>query len=160
MLRREFTSNELPSLIEAVLKSKNMDDRISCLSRDDAQILVDVLDEARLMSTHRSREIGTDALTDQVLNIPDLSLWVRVKCLRRMYRTCGRHGLLPKTLEIPICYDRTGYPRYSGGNADVWEGEYCGRDVAVKVIRTYSSSNLKRVVGVSCWLSSPHVLDR
>ena len=98
---------------------------------------------------------------DQVLNMPDLSLSVRVKCLRWVYRLCGRHGLLPKTLKIPICYDRTGYPRYSGGNADVWKGEYDGRDVAVKVIRTYSSDNLKKILGVSCRLSSPpHVPGR
>ena len=97
---------------------------------------------------------------EQVLKMPDLSLSVRVKCLRRVYRNCGRHGLLPKALKIPICYDRTGYPCYSGGNADVWKGEYDGRDVAVKVIRTYTSGNLKKILGVSYWLSSPHVLDR
>ena len=100
-------------------------------------------------------------LVDQALDMPDLSLSVRVKCLRRVYRTCGRHGLLPKALKVPICYDRTGYPSYSGGNADVWKGEYRGRDVAVKVIRTYSSDNLKKILGVSCRLSSPpHMLDR
>ena len=99
-------------------------------------------------------------LVDQVLDMPDLSLSVRVKCLRRVYRTCGRHGLLPNALKVPICYDRTGYPRYSGGNADVWKGEYCGRDVAVKVIRTYSSDNLKKILGVSCRLAPPHMLDR
>ena len=88
-------------------------------------------------------------LVDQVPYMPDLSLSVRVKCLRRVYMVCGRHGLLPKALNIPICYDRTGYPLYSSGNADVWKGEYCGRDVAVKVIRTYSSDNLKRILGVS-----------
>ena len=81
--------------------------------------------------------------------MPRLSLWARVKCLRRLYRTCGRHGLLPKALKIPICYDRTGPPLCSGGNADVWKSEYCGRDVAVKVIRTYAKSNLQKMLGVS-----------
>ena len=82
--------------------------------------------------------------------MPHLSLWARVKCLRRLYRTCGYHGLLPKAIKIPICYDRTGLPLYSGGNADVWKGEYCGQDVAVKVIRTYTKSDLQKIVGVSC----------
>ena len=53
-------------------------------------------------------------------------------------------------MEIPICYDRTGDALYSGGYADVWKGQYCGQDVAVKVIRTYSSSDLEKVIGVSC----------
>jgi hypothetical protein len=33
----------------------------------------------------------------------------------------------------------------------VWKGEYSGRDVAIKVIRTYSNSDLQRIIGVSCW---------
>ena len=31
----------------------------------------------------------------------------------------------------------------------MWKSKYCGQDVAVKVIRTYSNTNLQRVVGVS-----------
>ena len=38
---------------------------------------------------------------------------------------------------------------YRGGFADVWKGEHCGRDVAVKVLRIYSDSDLQRVAGVS-----------
>lgn len=49
---------------------------------------------------------------------------------------------------IPVCYDHTTYPLYRGGYADVWKGEHCGREVAVKVIRVYSKSNLEKVVGV------------
>ena len=86
---------------------------------------------------------------DQVLNMPRLSLWARVKCLRRLYRTCGSHGLLPKALKVPICFDRTETPLCSGGNADVWKGEYLGRDVAVKVIRTYKRGILQKTIGVS-----------
>ena len=55
---------------------------------------------------------------------------------------------------IPICYDRTGVSLYRGGFADVWRGEYRGQDVAVKVIRTYSNSDLRKVIGVSCRLYS------
>ena len=36
----------------------------------------------------------------------------------------------------------------------MWKGEYNGRDVAVKVIRTYSNSDLQKIIGVGCWLSS------
>lgn len=79
-----------------------------------------------------------------------MSPWARMQCLRPLYRTCGRHAILPRTLKIPICYDKTSDALYSGGYADVWKGEYCGRDVAVKVIRTYSNSDLRKIIGVSC----------
>jgi len=78
-----------------------------------------------------------------------LSQPTQKKCLRLIYRTCGQHALLPGTLKVPICYDRTGDALYRGGYADVWKGECCGRDVAVKVIRTYSTSDLQKIIGVS-----------
>ena len=77
-----------------------------------------------------------------------------------LYRTCGHHALLPGVLKIPICYDRTGAPLYRGGFADIWKGEHHGRDVAVKVIRTYSNSNLQRIIGVGCLLYSLSICIR
>ena len=63
---------------------------------------------------------------------------------------CGRHALFPTSLKIPVSFDRNGDPAFRGGFADVWKGEHCGQDVAVKVIRTYSTSDLQKVIGVSC----------
>ena len=59
-------------------------------------------------------------------------------------------------MQIPICYDKTGSPLYKGAYADVWKGKYCGQDVSVKVIRIYSNSDLRKVLGVSRWLHLPH----
>jgi hypothetical protein len=81
--------------------------------------------------------------------MPELSPHIRKKCLRSLYRTCGRLTLLPRALKIFVHYDRTSNALYRGGFADVWKGEYCGRDVAVKVVRTYSNDNLQKVIGVS-----------
>ena len=86
--------------------------------------------------------------------MPDLALCTQKKCLKLLYRTCSCFALLPKALMIPVCYDRTGVALYRGGFADVWKGDYCGRDVAVKVIRIYSTSDLQKVIGVSCRLYS------
>ena len=80
----------------------------------------------------------------------NLSLRDRVKCVRRLYRVCGNHGLLPRASEIRVSYDRTSYPAYHGGFADVWKGKHCERDVAVKVIRIYIKSDLQKTIGVSC----------
>jgi hypothetical protein len=81
----------------------------------------------------------------------ELSPQIRKKCLKSLYRTCGRRALLPRTLKIPICYDRTGVASYRGGFADVWKGMHCGRAVAVKVVRTYSNDDLQKIIGVSYW---------
>ena len=81
--------------------------------------------------------------------MPELSPGTRKKCLKLLYKTCGRHALLPRALKIPSCYDRTSVALFRGGFADVWKGEHRGRDVAVKVIRTYSNSDLQKIIGVS-----------
>jgi len=101
---------------------------------------------------------------DQALGRPDLSPRTRESCLKSLFRICGRHALLPTSLKVPVSLERTGGVLYRGGFADVWKGEHCGQDVAVKVIRIYSDSDLQRVVGVSCWrrsipasLTVPHV---
>jgi hypothetical protein len=112
-----------------IFSSKDESDAIHCLLGDDAQAFIDVIDQA--------------------LDGPDLPPLTRKKCLKSLYRTCGRNALLPTALKIPICYDRTGNALYSGGYADVWKGKHCGRDVGVKVIRMYSNCDLQKIIGVS-----------
>ena len=55
-------------------------------------------------------------------------------------------------MQIPVWYDRQGSALCRGGFADVWKGSYYGREVAVKVMRTYTESDLQKIIGVSCWL--------
>ena len=99
-------------------------------------------------------ELQVNTFCRQALNRPDLSPRTRESCLKSLYRTCGRHALLPTTLRIPISYERTGEASYRGGFADVWKGEYRDQEVAVKVIRIYSNTDLQKVAGVSHWLRS------
>ena len=153
LITRKFFLHEIPSLIQQIFSCKDLGDTIRRLPEDDAQAFVDVIDEARHASTPLRIHPAEPALTgpvDQILDRPDLPLWARVKCVRPLYKTCGLHGLLPQALKVPIYYDRNGYPLYQGGYADVWKGTYYNREVAVKVIRTCSKSNLKRVISVSC----------
>ena len=70
-----------------------------------------------------------------------------------LYRTCGYHALVPKAFKVLVYYDGTSDPLFRGGFADVWKGEFFGRAVAVKVIRTDSKSGLKKFIEVSWWLS-------
>ena len=52
-------------------------------------------------------------------------------------------------MKVSACYDQTSNALYRGGSADVWKGDYHGKDVAVKVIRTYSNDELRKVINVS-----------
>ena len=78
---------------------------------------------------------------------------LRGKCLNTLCRMCGQHAVLPKSVQISLCYDRTGAPRYHGGFAEVWKAEHKGREVAVKVLKIYASSNLAKVTKVCSPLS-------
>jgi len=137
-----------------IFSSQNESDTIRCLLGDDVQAFVDAMDEVYSMSTHHCGPVLVEADIDifchQALDRPDISPGTRESCLRSLCKMCGRHAVLPKTLKTPISFERTGDALYRGGFADVWKGEHCGRDVAVKVIRIYSDSELQRVIGVSC----------
>jgi len=61
-------------------------------------------------------------------------------------------------VQIPLCYDRLGIPLFRGGFGDVWKGNYEGRDVAVKVLVVYSTSDLDKLTRVSDW-SKPALMN-
>lgn len=83
-----------------------------------------------------------------MLDSANLSPWTEKKCLRLLYKTCGHHILLPKALQVLANYDRSSGALCHGGFGDVWKGELSGREVAVKVIRTYLQGELERVINV------------
>jgi hypothetical protein len=58
-------------------------------------------------------------------------------------------------MQVSAVYNRASNERYRGGFSEVWKGKCYGEEVAVKVIRTHSESDLERVVGVSLSLISP-----
>ena len=74
-----------------------------------------------------------------------------------MYRTCGRHALLPGALRVSVCYDQTSNALYRGGYADVWKGNLHGQDVAVKLIRTSSNDDSRKIINVGCLVSVHYV---
>lgn len=145
LIRREFASSEFSSLMDEIFARRESEDEIRALSKDHAQAFIDVVNEA--------------------LSEPDLPQPSRKRCFRALYKTCGRHSLLPETLRVPTCYDRAGYPLHWGRYADVWKGTCHNQDVAVKVIRTYSNEDFHKVVRRFCkevviWktLQHPNVL--
>ena len=73
---------------------------------------------------------------------------LRGKCLSTLCKICGYHALLPRSVQISLHYDRTSVPRYQGGFAEVWKAEHNGREVAVKVLKVYATSDLTDVTRV------------
>ena len=74
---------------------------------------------------------------------------LRKKSLSALCKICGHQAILPRSLLVPLCYDRTGDALYNGGYADVWMGEHRGYKVAVKVLRLYTTSDLSKITTVS-----------
>ena len=56
--------------------------------------------------------------------------------------------MLPRSVQIPLCYNRMDAPLYHGGFAEVWKGEHQGREVAVKVLKVYVTSDLVKITKV------------
>ena len=144
--------HELPSLIDAIFSSDDEGDMILHLSGEDAQNFTDVINEARSPLSQYGALIIYDRSANQALETLDLSPRIRKKCLKALYRTCGRNAILPRSFQVPHCYDRQGVALCQGGFADVWKGRYRDIDVAVKVIRTSSHKELQKMVGV-CYRS-------
>jgi hypothetical protein len=74
---------------------------------------------------------------------------IRQESLRSLYKLCGHHALLPRSLNVLKYSHTTEFPSYFGGSADVWEGVSLGEKVAVKVLRLSMADDLTRTVHVS-----------
>jgi len=72
----------------------------------------------------------------------------RLKLFNQLCKTCSRHRVIPKSMHIPDCSAGSAEVT-SGGYADVPQGIYKGRQVAVKVVRIYTTSDLNVILSVS-----------
>jgi hypothetical protein len=159
LIIHDYSPHEIISLIEAVFGSRDEINMIGHLRGDDAQTFIDVIHEVCLPSSFPWHSLITFTLlgsfafefspsADQALDLPNLPSGLWRKCLSALCKICGRKALLPTSLQIPLCYDRSDTPLYQGGYADVWKGEYQGHSVAVKVLRVYSTSDFGKITRV------------
>jgi len=77
----------------------------------------------------------------------------RLKLLNKLCKTCSRYRVIPMSMNIPDCSEGS-VEIESGGYADVSQGTYEGRQVAIKVVRAYITSDLDAIRSVSV-LSMP-----
>ena len=61
---------------------------------------------------------------------------------------CSQHRVIPTSMHIPDCSEDS-VEVESGGFADVSQGIYNGRQVAIKVVRAYITSDLNVIRSVS-----------
>ena len=148
LVSNAFSPHELVSLIEAIFTSKDEVKMIHDLRGETAQTLIDVVHGVHLYSFVSELRPDYTHSTTQALDLPDFPSQLRKKCLNALCWICGRQVLLPRSLQIPPCYNRSSNPRYRGGFADIWEGEHQGCHVAVKVLRVYSTSDFEKVTSV------------
>ena len=71
----------------------------------------------------------------------------RLKLLNKLCKTCSRHHVIPTSMHIPDCSEGS-MEAESGGFADVSQGTYEGRQVAIKVVRVYVTSDLDAIRSV------------
>jgi len=79
----------------------------------------------------------------------------RLKLLNKLCKTCSRHHVIPTSMHIPDCSEHS-VKVESGGFADISQGTYEGRRVAIKVVRAYVTSDLDVIRSVSIFPTLPH----
>jgi len=77
--------------------------------------------------------------------LPDREL---VKLLNKLCKICTRYRVVPKSMNFPDC-SKNFVEVECGGFANVSQSTYEGRQVAVKVVRMYITSDLDAILSVS-----------
>ena len=148
LLSRTVPQDELPSLIGAIFSDREAIGTVDCLRESDAQVFIDVVYEVRHYALYLTF-LSTFYLFLQALGSLELAQRIRRRCVRSLYKMCARHSLLPRSLQVELCYDPASAPLCGGGFADVWKGKCRGLEVAVKVLRKYPDSDLEKITHVS-----------
>ncbi|KAF9644941.1 kinase-like protein [Thelephora ganbajun] len=76
--------------------------------------------------------------------------WLRRKCLSALCKICDRQALLPRSVQISLCFNQTDMPLYEGGFANVWKGQHQGHEVAVRVLKVYLTSYFEKITRRFC----------
>ena len=144
-----LVAHECISLITAIFSDKNEIGVVQSLRGDNAQAFIDKIDKVPLhtySSWNGNPPTQTFNSADQALDLPDLIPWLRIKCLSTLHSMCGHQGLLPRSLQIAPYYNQLDAPHCRSGYADIWMGRHQGLQVAVKVLRVYSTSHFDKII--------------
>lgn len=154
------SQQQIVQLLEEIFTSKEELKMIGSLHGDEAQIFIDTLDQVRSVPFISRNDLITVFLfyflafklspsKYQALDFPNLQQRFQNKCWSVLRKICAHRASLPKSLQIPVCYNRSENPLYRGEFANVWKGEHQGLKVAVKVLEVYSTSDFSKIRNVS-----------
>ena len=151
LITRAVPLDELPSLIETMFSGRETN-VVNRLKGGDAQASIDIIDEVpyRIRFFRGNVDLLLFLLRSfaQAVNGLDLTPRTRKKCVKLLYKMCARHALFPTSLRIELCDNPTNIVLFQGGFGDVSKREYQGREVAVKRLRIYDTSDLQNVIRV------------
>ena len=117
------------------------------LRGEEAQALIDLIDQVSDVRFQHDGARGTE-LGVQALGLPELVGNLRKQCLHLLYKVCKACELLPTSYVLRQAFMRVGKVRCCSGFADVSEGEYLGRRVAIKHLRFGTEDAFNKVFKV------------
>ena len=79
----------------------------------------------------------------------------RLKLFNKLCKTRSRNHVIPKTMHIPDCSEGS-VEVECGEFANVSQGTFEGRQVAIKVVRVYITDNLDVIRSVSLSSAQPY----
>ena len=153
MISNILTVDECLSLIATIFSDDNEIEIVQGLSGYDAQAFIDTIIEASFYTFLPAKSWLPLKLPHPIGQALDrVTPQIRTKCLRTLHSICGHQTLLPQSLEIAPRYNTTEGAMCHGGFGDTWKGQYQDREVAIKVLKVYRTSDLGQIrkVGRSC----------
>jgi len=87
--------------------------------------------------------------------VPDRE-WL--KLFNELCKTCSRHLVIPKSMDIPDCSEGS-VEVECGGFANILQSTYKGRRVALKVVRVYLTSDLDIILSVGLLPAPSHLSE-
>jgi len=166
-----LATHECIPLITTIFLDNDQVKVVMQLSGDDAQTFINMIDEVSPDTISHSKDRLIDFNSnlhffDQALD--GLPSEVHGSCLRYLHRICGNKALLPRSLEIPLCYNPKGNPVWHNGLADIWKGQYKGQQVTAEVLKPGLRDDPRQIRRVGRWWSSqlaicinnhPHLIE-
>ena len=147
----ETLPNEYLSRIQALLSCPTNITVARSFQGDEARRLVDFLDRVGRFRSPCFENLG---FSTQVLARSLLKDKLLQRCLRLLSKICEAHRIVPSSyiLQEGLVHVRRVWR--GGRSADVWDGEYLGRPVAVKSLKV-NELNSDSVFKVS-WINPVH----
>ena len=135
-------SREFPDLLTKMLASPEGVNTAMSLQGDDAQTLVDILDQVS-----RPIRLGVPHLNSpQAFEAQNMSPDLRRRSVRILRRVCDLQRILPRSCIISDGISKERDVAFaSGGFAGVWKGRHNGNPVCVKAFRLYFAEDLAKI---------------